>query len=110
MLEPGPLGVVRNRPARKVRSSYSRFRKPPLCRGASGADLLVVLLEAPFREGATRHRVRLALPGDGPDLVVAFLVAPGPVQPGPASRSRLVGVLVAVELLVPPWARPGPAL
>src|SRR3712207_2005017 len=90
--------MVRNRPSRKIRSPYSRFRRSPFCRGALGFDLLVVLLETLSREGAARRRARLALPGDGPDLVVAFLVAPGPVKPGPASHSRLVGILVAVEL------------
>jgi hypothetical protein len=68
---------VRNRPWRKVRTSDSRFRKPPPWRAVSRLGLLVVLLETPPWEDAVRHRVRLALPGDGPDLVIAGLVAPG---------------------------------
>src|SRR5215208_4094937 len=59
-----------------------------------------MLLEALLREDATRHRVRLAFPCDGSDLVVSCFILPRPVQPRPSASLHLLGVLVTVELEV----------
>src|SRR5215208_3913763 len=66
--------------------------------GTLRTHFLVVLLEALLREHATCHRVRLAFPCDGSDLVVSCLVLPRPVQPRPTLGAHLPCVLVAVEL------------
>ena len=57
-----------------------------------------MLLEALLRKDTARNRLCLAFPCDGPDLVVAGLLLPSPVQPRPASRPRTLRVLMLVEL------------
>src|SRR5918994_6395861 len=59
--------------------------------------LLVEPFEGLLRESAPRVRIPLPLLGDGPDLVVARLVLPSPVQPRPPLRLPLLSVLVAGE-------------
>src|SRR5215216_4437802 len=66
--------------------------------GTLRTHFLVVLLEALLREDATRHRVRLAFPCDGPDLVVSCFVLPCPVESRPSPRSHPFCILVTIEL------------
>src|SRR5215218_8992501 len=66
--------------------------------GTLRTHFLVVLLEALLREDSTCHRVRLAFPCDGSDLVVACFILPRPVQSRPSLGRHLLGVLVTVEL------------
>src|SRR5215212_3448136 len=83
--------------SRSLKTQFLRLRGVAAF-GTLRTHLLVVLLETFLWENPARHRVSLALPGHGPDLVVASLTLPRPVQPRPPPRSHLLCVPVAVEL------------